>query len=461
MKKGTTRKVLSLILVAVMLLTAIPTTRLVVKAEEVQEETPREEVGDAKFFIRNEVGFIPEENGKTHYNNSLYSGPYKGTATQKAMHGTFFGNFDTSNIANVLKNEFSGVNDLIVTHPEDLNIEEGYEVVWYVSKFENDGLHFDGTIVPSQGNVVTYHANDGSDKDIVSKNAYSTNTQIQTGKYLTREMTSSQWSDIQEPTRAGYDFTGWYLDAECTEEAEETYTLENDMEFYAGWKSNQANYQVLYYYEDENGEYTLDTTLTDSNRIGTIGSIVEATTEDKDKTKDGMYEFNENHEENVLSATLEKEEESFCTQLKVYYSLTKPAGPTGPVGPTGPIGPIGPVGPTEPVEPVEPEEPTGPSTEIGDEDVPLDPNPGETENPPVDDTEEVDSSTEIEDEDTPLEEKPELKNEDELVIEEEDVPLSENPLTGDFSNNWIYAALFALFGIGVVLAKGKKKEDER
>ncbi|MCF0260309.1 MAG: InlB B-repeat-containing protein [Erysipelotrichaceae bacterium] len=38
------------------------------------------------------------------------------------------------------------------------------------------------------------------------------------------------------PARTGYGFTGWYLDPECTEKADDAYLLKSDSMLYAGWQ---------------------------------------------------------------------------------------------------------------------------------------------------------------------------------------------------------------------------------
>ena len=42
-----------------------------------------------------------------------------------------------------------------------------------------------------------------------------------------------------EPTREGYEFTGWYLDPSCYEEWQfDSDTVESELTLYAGWEAN-------------------------------------------------------------------------------------------------------------------------------------------------------------------------------------------------------------------------------
>ena len=48
------------------------------------------------------------------------------------------------------------------------------------------------------------------------------------------------------PTRQGYTFDGWYLDAECTQPAETTVVMTEDKTVYAKWTAQDVNYTVVY-----------------------------------------------------------------------------------------------------------------------------------------------------------------------------------------------------------------------
>ncbi|MBP3896029.1 MAG: InlB B-repeat-containing protein, partial [Mogibacterium sp.] len=65
---------------------------------------------------------------------------------------------------------------------------------------------------------------------------------------------------VDDPTNTGYTFTGWYLDAECTQEFDiETGTVpagDDAFKLYAGWDPEQVNFQVYVWGEvmDSNGD---------------------------------------------------------------------------------------------------------------------------------------------------------------------------------------------------------------
>ena len=60
------------------------------------------------------------------------------------------------------------------------------------------------------------------------------------------------------PTRAGYTFGGWYLDADCTIAADASITLTGDTTVYAKWEAATVNYTIVYLTEnadDDNYSY--------------------------------------------------------------------------------------------------------------------------------------------------------------------------------------------------------------
>lgn len=86
------------------------------------------------------------------------------------------------------------------------------------------------------------------------------------------------------PTREGFEFTGWYLDAACTQKADATMTLTGNVTVYAGWKSNTVSYTIVYMKEvwgsgEWNGNsydtpldaYVYDSSETASATVGEIG----------------------------------------------------------------------------------------------------------------------------------------------------------------------------------------------
>ena len=87
------------------------------------------------------------------------------------------------------------------------------------------------------------------------------------------------------PTRQGYTFEGWYTDPACTQKAEPSVTLEDDVTVYAKWTPSTASYTVVYmkelldegnnsyyvYYDSATGTATIDSTVT-ASKIGGIST---------------------------------------------------------------------------------------------------------------------------------------------------------------------------------------------
>ena len=84
---------------------------------------------------------------------------------------------------------------------------------------------------------------------------------------------------IEEPTKEGYTFSGWYDNQELTGNPVTTINVTNrqeDITLYGKWEEKNANYKVNYYLEDETGEiekdgkkYKLDKSETKSATINT------------------------------------------------------------------------------------------------------------------------------------------------------------------------------------------------
>lgn len=74
------------------------------------------------------------------------------------------------------------------------------------------------------------------------------------------------------PTRTGYTFAGWYLDADCTQPAAPTIQLMDNTTVYAKWEAREVNYTVVYLTEnadDNNYSY-----LTSSIGTAVVGDTV-------------------------------------------------------------------------------------------------------------------------------------------------------------------------------------------
>ncbi len=79
------------------------------------------------------------------------------------------------------------------------------------------------------------------------------------------------------PTREGYTFSGWYLDADCTQAAPSVLTITGNTTVYAGWEAATAAYTVLYQKQafDDSGKlvYVYHTAET---AYGTVGEMSDA-----------------------------------------------------------------------------------------------------------------------------------------------------------------------------------------
>ncbi|MCF0259786.1 MAG: BspA family leucine-rich repeat surface protein [Erysipelotrichaceae bacterium] len=71
----------------------------------------------------------------------------------------------------------------------------------------------------SESSVLTFNSNGGTDFDPVNKKSESC---IDLSQYT--------------PSRPGYNFTGWYFDPDCTDQADSHFTLNTDTTLYAGWQ---------------------------------------------------------------------------------------------------------------------------------------------------------------------------------------------------------------------------------
>ena len=90
----------------------------------------------------------------------------------------------------------------------------------------------------------------------------------------------------ESPTLTGYEFKGWATSAESTTPVSGLGTLtetgDGTVNFYAVWEAKEVNYYIDYYYENLDGEYVKDDTLT-LTYTGTVGQ--EYSVSDNDKTR--------------------------------------------------------------------------------------------------------------------------------------------------------------------------------
>ena len=122
--------------------------------------------------------------------------------------------------------------------------------------------------------------------------------------------------------KAGYNFVSWNTQAngQGTSFAPSTDARvngEGKNVLYAIWEAAEQNYTVEFYYENANGTYTIDNTLT-ATRTAKTGETVSVTEDDKAKTKDAQYVFDPKNGNNVLSGEIPA---TGTLVLKLYFKL--------------------------------------------------------------------------------------------------------------------------------------------
>ena len=122
-----------------------------------------------------------------------------------------------------------------------------------------------------------------------------------------------------EPTKTGYTFAGWYLDADCTQAASTSFTVEKDTTLYAKWQGAPVNYTIVYMFEKYNDAGTETSYVYDNSETGTatVGTTVRATDSSiPDKTRAG---WEKDSTRNATSSVEIKADGS--SVLYVYYKL--------------------------------------------------------------------------------------------------------------------------------------------
>ncbi len=113
-------------------------------------------------------------------------------------------------------------------------------------------------------------------------------------------------------TRQGYEFTGWYLDPNCTNKADSSIVLRGDTTVYAGWKAGTADYTVVYLVENVEGGWNY---LGSKVKTGTVGQTVSGSGDYGDFTNSDYYEF----DSDSGSSAVVKADNS--TVVNAYYKL--------------------------------------------------------------------------------------------------------------------------------------------
>ena len=156
---------------------------------------------------------------------------------------------------------------------------------------------------------LTYNANGGVGNDV--KKEYDNNETVET--------ISNSF------TRDGYSFVGWSTNKNdkagsnsiIGEKTSVQVDNDGDNVLYAIWTANaDTKYTVEFYYEDANGNYTLN--HKDETRTATTDTTVSVTPADKADKENGKYVFNADHAENVLSGNVAG---NGSLVLKLYFKL--------------------------------------------------------------------------------------------------------------------------------------------
>ena len=116
---------------------------------------------------------------------------------------------------------------------------------WYTNtKFNRNEITVTNTF------TVTFMMNDGT------ATAYQTISNVSYGAYI---------PSVSNPSRSGYEFTGWYLDSGCTRPVSGSYTILNNLTVYAGWVEADDNLYSAHLTCDGCVADTLSTNVTASN----------------------------------------------------------------------------------------------------------------------------------------------------------------------------------------------------
>ena len=134
----------------------------------------------------------------------------------------------------------------------------------------------------------------------------------------TQTLRYGQTLGLKTPERAGYAFTGWYTDEECSVRFDGTAMPNSALTLFAGWLLNAVNYTVEHYVMDVNGAYQ----LADTQRpAGGAGSQLDLTAL-RTKAVDGQFVYAKT-EIDGTAVTEETAEIRENMAVKVYYDRVK------------------------------------------------------------------------------------------------------------------------------------------
>ncbi len=173
-------------------------------------------------------------------------------------------------ILNVL-NKILKISDIVATLPERQVNENSTFENW---SDENHKLYTDNRLLKHKisENEEIYTAN-------IRKISYKVSYSLDGGKNATVNPRSfspdNHKTKLEDPTKEGYDFKGWYLDASKTEKvtALSPSNVTENIRLYAKWEPSKKTPYTVEYYILENGVYKLKKT---KNYKGTTGQNVTA-----------------------------------------------------------------------------------------------------------------------------------------------------------------------------------------
>ena len=156
-----------------------------------------------------------------------------------------------------------------VAEPTEAPVREGYTFAgWYADAACTEAYDF---YAPVTGDLTLYAKWDA--------NTYTVTFDAGEGTVTPKNQTvtfDQPYSDLPTPTRAGYDFVGWYLN-ETLITADDTVTVAKDHTLTAAWNARgDTRYQVEYWTEGLDGTYAVERT---DNCSGQTDSVVTAAPE--------------------------------------------------------------------------------------------------------------------------------------------------------------------------------------
>lgn len=188
-----------------------------------------------------------------------------------------------------------------LTKPED-PVREGYTFAgWYADAACTEAYDFSA---PVTGDLTLYAK--------WNANTYTVTFAAGEGTVLPKNQTvtfDQPYGDLPTPTRAGYDFVGWYLN-ETLITADDTVTVAKDHALTAAWNARgDTRYAVEYWTEGLDGTYTVGRT---DDCSGRTDSVVTAA-----PTEISGFTYHPEDARNVLSGTVTGDG---SLVLKLYYT---------------------------------------------------------------------------------------------------------------------------------------------